>query len=134
MKKYSFSLKTEEDVIIVDGLIDDYPIKLAIDTAATQTVIDWNTLMMVGYSPNDGGELVELETSNGVIEAEMFTLNHFETLGNSRQNVSVLTYDFIEKDVLSPYDGILGLDFFRNRHILSIDFIREKLWLHDDLK
>ena len=49
------------------------------------------------------------------------------------KNVSVLTYDFIEKGVLSPYDGILGLDFFRSRHILSIDFVREKLWLHDDL-
>jgi hypothetical protein len=40
MKKYAFSLETDEDVIIIDSMIDDYPIRLAIDTAATQTVID----------------------------------------------------------------------------------------------
>lgn len=133
MKKYAFSLETDEDVIIVDSLIDNYPIRLAIDTAATQTVIDWNMLMMIGYSPKNGGECVQLETSNGVIEAQQFTLNHFDALDDKRKNIDVLTYDFIEKGILSPYDGILGLDFFRSRHILSIDFIRGKLWLHDDL-
>jgi hypothetical protein len=45
------------------------------------------------------------------------------------QNFDVLSYDFIAKGILSPYDGILGLDFFRGRHVLSIDFIREKLWI-----
>ena len=133
MKKYSFSLETDEDVIIIDSLIDGYPIRLAVDTAATHTVIDWNMLMMIGYVPENGKDWVTLETSNGIIEAQLFPLNQFSTLDNSLQNFSVLTYDFIAKGVLSPYDGILGLDFFRGRHILSIDFIREKLWLENDV-
>lgn len=70
MKKYAFNLKTDEDVIIIDSLIDNYPVRLAVDTAATQTVIDLNMLLMIGY-------------------------------------------------------------FFRGRHILTIDFIREKLWIND---
>ncbi len=133
MKKYSFSLATDEDLIIIDSFIDDYPIRLAIDTAATHTVIDWNMLMMVGYIPQNGREWLQLETSNGIIEAQLFPLNHFESLDDKRQNFSVLSYDFISKGILSPYDGILGLDFFRGRHILSIDFIREKLWINGNL-
>jgi Aspartyl protease len=131
MKKYPFSLKTDEDVIIIDSLIDNYPVRLAVDTAATQTVIDLNMLLMIGYTPQDGGDWVELETSNGVIEAQFFPLNRFETLDDKRQNFNVLSYDFLEKGILSPYDGILGLDFFRGQHILTIDFIREKLWISE---
>lgn len=131
MKKYAFSLKTDEDVIIIDSLIDNYPVRLAVDTAATQTVIDLNMLLMIGYTPQDGDDWVELETSNGVIEAQYFPLNSFETLDDKRQDFNVLSYDFLEKGILSPYDGILGLDFFRGRHILTIDFIREKLWIND---
>jgi hypothetical protein len=130
MRKYPFNLETDEDVIIIDSVIDNYPIRLAVDTAATQTVIDWNMLMMIGYSPQNGGNWVELETSNGVIEAQTFLLKHFETLEDKLQNFNVLTYDFLSKGIISPYDGILGLDFFRGRHILSIDFIHEKLWLN----
>jgi type IV secretory pathway VirB6-like protein len=130
MRKYPFNLETDEDVIIIDSVIDNYPIRLAVDTAATQTVIDWNMLMMIGYSPQNGGNWVELETSNGVIEAQTFLLKRFETLEDKLQNFNVLTYDFLAKGIISPYDGILGLDFFRGRHVLSIDFIREKLWLN----
>ena len=132
MEKYTFSLETDEDVIIIDSLIDNYPIRLAIDTAATHTVIDWNMLMMIGYLPQNGGEWIQLETSNGVIEAQIFAVNDFETLDDKLQNFNVLTYDFISKGILSPYDGILGLDFFRERHVLTIDFIRQKLWLDEN--
>jgi hypothetical protein len=111
MKKYAFSLETDEDVIIIDSMIDDYPIRLAIDTAATQTVIDWNMLMMIGYTPQNGGDWIQLETSNGIIEAQFSPLNSFETLEDKRQNFNVLSYDFLSKGILSPYDGILGLDF-----------------------
>lgn len=133
MKKYSFSLETDEDIIIVDSFIDNYPIRLAIDTAATHTVIDWNMLLMIGYLPENGKDWIELETSNGIIKAQLFQLNYFETLDDKLQNFSVLSYDFISKGILSPYDGILGLDFFRGRHVLNIDFIREKLWIDDVL-
>ncbi len=133
MKKYAFSLETDEEVIIVNSLIDNYPIRLAVDTAATHTVIDWNMLMMIGYSPQNGGDWVQLETSNGVIEAQIFPINLFETLDDKLQNFNVLTYDFISKGILSPYDGILGLDFFRGRHVLTIDFIHKKLWLSENL-
>jgi hypothetical protein len=130
MKKYAFNIETDEDVIIIDSLIDNYPIRLALDTAATQTVIDWNMLMMIGYTSKDGRDWVKLETSNGVIEAQKFVLNRFETLDDKQHNFNILSYDFLSKGILSPYDGILGLDFFRGRHVLSIDFIREKLWLN----
>jgi hypothetical protein len=77
MRKYSFSLKTDEDVIIIDAFIDRYPIRLAVDTAATQTVIDWNMLMMIGYTPQNGRDWVQLETSNGILDAQIFPLNKF---------------------------------------------------------
>ena len=93
MKKYDFSLETDEDVIIIDALIDNYPIRLAVDTAATHTVVDWNMLMMIGYLPQNGSDWVQLETSNGVIEAQAFLLNHF--------NIKLLDLLLIKNSYLS---------------------------------
>ena len=39
-----------------------------------------------------------------------------------------MSYDFLEKGILSPYQGVLGLDFFEQT-ILTIDFINQEVWL-----
>jgi hypothetical protein len=43
-------------------------------------------------------------------------------------NFEVISYDFLEKGILSPYDGVLGLDFFEQT-ILTLDFIHQDVWL-----
>jgi hypothetical protein len=46
MRKFDFQLADEDAIILVKAYIKDYPLILALDTAASQTVIDWNALFL----------------------------------------------------------------------------------------
>jgi len=39
-----------------------------------------------------------------------------------------LAYDFLLAGIASPYDGLLGLDFFQGT-VLTIDFRRQEIWV-----
>jgi hypothetical protein len=50
MKIVGFSLPDENSVITVNAIIEDkFEFRLALDTAATHTIIDSNILYLVGY-------------------------------------------------------------------------------------
>ncbi len=131
MRKHTFNLPTEDDLIIIEAFIGDHPVRLALDTAATHTTIDWNMLLVSGLTLDKQGEWLDLETSNGIMKAQLFTLPRFSALGDELFSFQVLTYDFLEKGILSTYDGMLELDFFRQRHVLTLDFIEQVLWLKE---
>jgi hypothetical protein len=40
----------------------------------------------------------------------------------------------LEKGLISSYDGVLGLDFFRGQGVLTIDFLEQKLWFEPKKK
>jgi hypothetical protein len=65
----------------------------------------------------------------GITDVPIVDINDFNVLGISKKEFSVLTYDFLAKGLTSTYDGVLGIDFFRNQYVLTIDFIEEKLWI-----
>lgn len=67
MKKFPFHLSEDEPVIIAEAVAEGYEIHLAVDTAASQTVLDWNVLLILGYSLADLGESVEIETANRIM-------------------------------------------------------------------
>ena len=48
MKKFRFKFDNQDDLVLVDAIINGYQIKLALDTAATHTVIDTTALMISG--------------------------------------------------------------------------------------
>ena len=121
MKKFAFRLDDDESVIIVESFVEGYEIRLAIDTAASQTVLDLNVLLILGYAPLELGETVPVETTNGVIYAQRVKVVKLEALGLLRPDFEVLTYDFFEKGLLSLQDGVLGLDFFQDT-VLTLDF------------
>jgi Aspartyl protease len=137
MKKFDFQLTTEDDLILVEAFINDFPLILALDTAASQTVIDWNALFLAGCPipiESDLKNKLPVETASGVIEVPTFTLENFTVFNIPNKDFSVLTYDFLAKGLTSPYDGVLGIDFFRKQWILTIDFIEEKIWLANKKK
>jgi hypothetical protein len=137
MRKFDFQLTTEDDLILVEAFINDFPLILALDTAASQTVIDWNALFLAGCSipiESDLKNTLPVETASGVIEVPTFTLENFTVFNIPNKDFSVLTYDFLAKGLTSPYDGVLGIDFFRKQWILTIDFIEEKIWLANKKK
>jgi predicted aspartyl protease len=128
MRKYAFERTSDEDLIIFTAWVNDHEIRLAIDTAATHSVIDFNVLLILGYSSQDSTGSLLVETSNGVMTVQKFQLNKFNALDKKVLGFEVMSYDFLEKGILSPYDGVLGLDFFEQT-ILTLDFIHQDVWL-----
>ena len=128
MRKFTFERKEQDDIIILIGNADGHKIEMALDTAASHSVIDFNILLMMGYSPKLAIGKIEVETSNGIISVDRYQIQSLEMLGKTVTSFEVTSYDFLEKGILSPYQGILGLDFFEQT-ILTIDFINQEVWL-----
>ena len=70
-----------------------------------------------------------VETAAGMMDIATYQIAHFRTLGIDKTDFPILTYDFLAKGLVSSYDGVLGIDFFRKQSVLTIDFVEEKLWL-----
>ena len=128
MRKFTFERKEQDDIIILIGSADGHKIEMALDTAASHSVIDFNLLLMMGYSPKLAIGKMEVETSNGIISVDRYQIQSLEMLGKTVTSFEVTSYDFLEKGILSPYQGVLGLDFFEQT-ILTIDFINQEVWL-----
>ena len=127
MKIFEFKTTQEKDVIIIeDVLVDDYKVKLILDTGASTTVIDSNSLYVLGYFPKDFYGHTEFETASGVIEANYLKIKKFKCLGIEINNFQICTYDFAVSGITPEFDGMLGIDFFQNNKI-CIDFIKSEL-------
>lgn len=132
MRKFDFRLTDDDALILVEAYIKDYPLILALDTAASQTVVDWNALFLAGCPiplEKDMKNTVPVETASGIMDVPIYEIKDFHVLGITKTNFSVLTYDFLAKGLTSSYDGVLGIDFFRKQCVLTIDFVVEKLWI-----
>lgn len=128
MIKYTFQRINDESFIIVEACIEGYPVRLALDTAATHTVIDVNILLLLGYSENSKTGTTTIETATGLIEVGQYTVKKFEALQKIEEPFHLLSFDFLSKGIPCAYDGILGLDFF-SQTVLTIDFMKQELWL-----
>ena len=131
MNNYRFNLDGQEDLIYVDIIVDGHQLRFILDTGATNSVIDINVLLMLGYpttSSPHSSEVLFLETANGVVEASSTVIRSFKALGLTHTDFPILTYDFIAGGITSYYDGMLGLDFFKNT-ILSLDFRNNQITL-----
>jgi hypothetical protein len=96
--------------ITVDG---KYNFKMLLDTGASHTTIDSHALILNDCNVGGNVGLVQIETANGVMEAELFEVSSFFSLGITREHFEIQVYDFLAHGILSPYDGTLGLDFFK---------------------
>ena len=130
---YTFDLHTEDDLIIITTYIklhnrsQYYPLSLVLDTGASHTVIDFNMLLIVGYDRSQRLQKnVKVQTANKIIEADKFILDELKVLDRSIKNFEITTYDFLSQDDVLAYDGVLGLDFFKNTE-LHINFKKSEL-------
>ena len=109
---YKFRRESESGLILVNIEIDDrYELKMILDTGATNTTIDSNALYLLGYDLKDNIGTVEIETTNGIIETEVFEVNVFSSLGLTKEKFQVQVYDFLAHGIYSDYNGLLGIDF-----------------------
>ncbi|MFQ5770669.1 MAG: retropepsin-like aspartic protease [bacterium] len=66
----SFRFNPEEELIIVPtrlwGPIDDCVVRLALDTGATVTMVNWDVVVSLGYDPSIVKERIQITTGSGV--------------------------------------------------------------------
>ena len=130
MSVFPFDLFAEEDVIIVNAKINNkYNLRLALDTAATHTTIDSNVLYFSGYELKSSKGEREIETSNGIIIVETFDIKKLNCLDITKSNFEVQVYDFISHGITSNYDGVVGLNFFKE-HKICIDFNKKEITIN----
>jgi gag-polyprotein putative aspartyl protease len=107
--------------VVVDCKIRHHNFALAVDTGASHTVIDLTALLLIGFTMQNVVKTVQLETGKGVIDAYVFRIDRFNSLGKTVENMEICSYDFIGNAIFSDFEGVLGLDFFKNSD-LNISF------------
>ena len=109
---YKFKREPDSELILVNIEIDNkFELKMILDTGASNTTIDSNSLYLLGYDLKDNIGTVEIETANGIIETEVFEIDTFASLGMIKENFQIQVYDFLAHGIFSDYNGLLGLDF-----------------------
>jgi hypothetical protein len=130
MKITRFDIPDEGDVILIVGYISGkFRFKLALDTAATHTTIDSNALFLSGYQLKDAIAEAEIETSNGIVNVEIYNISRFECLGIKKENIEIQVYDFMAHGVNSEYHGVVGLNFLKD-HKFCIDMVKGEITIN----
>jgi predicted aspartyl protease len=103
------------DLIIVNsqiwGRIRYRQLTLAIDTAATATVIAPDVIEDIGYSPRDGIAVTTVRSAIGKEQGYTLKVAQFAALGFVFQDFEVHVFDLAAGYGI---DGLIGLSFLRN--------------------
>lgn len=62
---------------------------------------------------SDATRTVEIETASGVITGYVFMLKKLKAINTELSNIEICAYDFFAHQLLTDFDGVLGLDFFK---------------------
>jgi hypothetical protein len=127
MKTFGFEIEDESALVVtvtceLDG--DDYT--LALDTGASNTIIDLAALIILGYEIKDSVRTVEFETAKGELTAHVFVVKEITALGITRHNMEICSYDFFNNNIFSDMHGVLGLDFVRDCKV-CIDMVEREI-------
>lgn len=110
--------------IILNGMLTgprrDITVKLALDTGASRTLIRPSFLTTAGFDLTSATRFRNIRAATGGARAPVVELRQLLVLGQVRANLEVAAHNL---PPVVPYDGLLGLDFFRGL-ILTIDFAR----------
>ncbi|MGH7801966.1 MAG: retropepsin-like aspartic protease [Thermodesulfobacteriota bacterium] len=118
----SLPFDPKEGLIVVPtrlwGSTGDAVVRLALDTGATVSLVNWNLVVLLGYDPAIIPERIQITTGSGVEFVPRIIVEKIEALGQERQNFPVLCHTLPPS---STVDGVLGLDFFRGQRLV-VDF------------
>ena len=123
MRTYPFQLNDEDSLIHIDCDLVDDEYTVALDTGASHTVFDITPLLIAGFEMSKSEGTIQFETGKGVVDAYRFTVPHLTALGITRKNFEICAYDFLGNHILTDFEGLLGLDFFKDTD-LNISFKR----------
>jgi hypothetical protein len=117
---YEFKKDIGSGLIFIPVVLNDYKLKMALDTGASNTTFDFAALCMADYVLGQATHKCLRETANGIIEVDVFEVESLTALGHTVHHIPVHVYEFVKHGVLSDYDGMLGLDFFEHT-VFTID-------------
>lgn len=100
------------------GSQGDTIVRLALDTGATGSMINWDVAVLLGYDPASVKERIQITTGSGVEFAPRIAIKKIEIMGRTLDNFPVLCHTLPPS---ATVDGLLGLDFFRGER-LKLDF------------
>ena len=112
---YQFDKDPKSGLILVHIWVDEiYDFKMMLDTGATETTFDITPLYFAGYPIGNIVEKGIVETASGLMEVDVIETKSVSAFGHTVRGMKVQMYDFFKHGILSDYDGLLGLDFFKN--------------------
>lgn len=97
------------------GLHTDTIARLALDTGATGSMINWDVAVLLGYDPASTEERIQVTTGSGVEFAPRIVVKKIELLGRTLENFPILCHTL---PPTATVDGLLGLDFFRGLRLV----------------
>jgi hypothetical protein len=92
----SIGLEKEDSVITMNCFFKNHQARLILDTGATQTIIDKNFLIIIGYDLFSPIDVKEFETAGGIITAEKHIIYDFKLWDMFFEELTIFTYDFLE--------------------------------------
>jgi len=101
--------------------------KLALDTGCSQTTLRPGVMLALGFKTSDALRKVSVTTGTRTESAYEYELTEMATLGWKVKTVRLIAKDL---PLSLPFDGLLGLDFFRMvKKKLTVDFEKRELKL-----
>ncbi len=97
------------------GPSGDVVARLALDTGATRTLVNWDLLVFTGYDPAGVRPRVHVTTGSGVEFVPQVSVDRVQALGSERSDFPVLCHTLPPS---ATVDGVLGLDFLRGRRLV----------------
>ncbi|MCH7787420.1 MAG: clan AA aspartic protease [Chloroflexi bacterium] len=118
----SFPFDSKAGLIVIpvrlSGPTGDTIARLALDTGATGTVVNWDLAVLLGYDPAIVPDRVQMTTGSGVEFVPRIVIRKVEAIGQERLDFPVLCHTLPPS---ATVDGVLGLDFFRGWRLV-VDF------------
>ncbi len=93
-------------------------LQLVLDTGATNTLINEDALLALGYDPRRSSQCFQIVTGSGIEVVPELLLERITALSQAYLDFPVLCHALPPG---SENDGLLGLDFFSGQK-LTIDF------------
>ncbi len=97
------------------GVDRDTIARLALDTGATGSMINWDIAVLLGYNPALSEERIRITTGSGIEFVPQIRIEKIEIPGRFVENFPILCHTLPPGATI---DGLLGLDFFRGVRLI----------------